>query len=46
MLIIKTRVNDISRYIAPFKKEEGLYIATEINSTSLEHKLESSDSLP
>lgn len=32
MLITKKRINSIDKYIAPFKHEEGLYVATEISS--------------
>lgn len=39
MLITKTRIHSIDQYIAPFKKEDGLYVATEISSGNLEHKL-------
>lgn len=39
MLITKTRIHSIDKYIAPFKKEDGLYVATEISSGNLEHKL-------
>ena len=39
MLISKSKVNAIDKYIAPFSKEDGLYVATAINSKSLEQKL-------
>lgn len=39
MLITKTRIKEVDNYIAPFKNEKGIYIATEINSVSLESKL-------
>ena len=39
MLITKTRINSIEKYIRPFKKEDGLYVATEISSKRLEQKL-------
>lgn len=39
MLIIKKRINIIDGYIAPFKNEDGLYVATEINTTVLEQSL-------
>ena len=39
MLITKKRINEIDKYIAPFKKEECLYVATEISSGELEKQL-------
>ena len=39
MLITKTRIKEIDKYIVPFKNGEGLYIATEINSRILEGRL-------
>ena len=39
MLITKSRINSIEKYISPFKNEEGLYVATEINTVVLEQKL-------
>ena len=39
MLITKKRVNKIDKYIAPFQEEEGLYVATEINSNDLKQEL-------
>ena len=39
MLITKTRIKEINKYIVPFKNEEGLYVATEINSRFLEGRL-------
>lgn len=39
MLITKSRINSIDKYIAPFKKEEGLYVAIEINTKGAELKL-------
>lgn len=39
MLITKKRINSIDRYIAPFKGEDSLYVATEINSDALEQNL-------
>ncbi|MBO7415513.1 MAG: hypothetical protein J6U22_02950 [Bacteroidaceae bacterium] len=39
MLIIKKRINAIDKYIAPFKDEEGLYVATEINSDEFVQRL-------
>ncbi len=35
MLIKKSRINDVNKYIAPFADEKGFYVATEINSESL-----------
>lgn len=35
MLINKSRINSIDKYIAPFKKKEGLYVAIEINTCLL-----------
>lgn len=39
MLITKSRINSIEKYMAPFKKEEGVYVTTEINTKGLEQKL-------
>jgi len=39
MLISKSRVNSIDKYIAPFKNEDGLYVATEINTEVQEQRL-------
>lgn len=39
MLITKSRINSIEKYIRPFKKEDGLYVATEISTMRLEQKL-------
>lgn len=39
MLITKKRINNIDVYIAPFEKEEGLYVATAINTKVLDHNL-------
>jgi len=39
MLITKSRINTIDKYIDPFEKEEGLYVAAEISSGILEQKL-------
>lgn len=41
MLIIKSRIKGIDKYIAPFKNEDGLYVATVISSVALENKLKS-----
>lgn len=41
MLIIKSRINGIDKYIAHFKNEDGLYVATEISSVALENILKS-----
>ena len=40
MLITKSRINSIEKYIRPFKNEEGLYVATEIDTKVLEQRLE------
>ena len=39
MLITKKRIIRIDKYIAPFKEEECLYVATEISSGEFEKKL-------
>ena len=39
MLITKSRVNSIEKYLIPFKNEEGLYVATEINTVVQEQRL-------
>ena len=40
MLITKARINSIEKYIRPFKNEDGLYVATEIDTKVLEQRLE------
>ena len=39
MLITKSKINSIEKYIRPFKNEDGLYVATEINSKWLEQRI-------
>lgn len=39
MLITKSKIISIEKYIVPFRKEDVLYVATEINTNGLEQRL-------